>query len=116
MPGSPPSRMSEPGTSPPPSTRFTSLLPRSMRRWSLSRMSRTRCGREAGSPPASAEAGDELSRAMSSSVKVFHSPHEGQRPSHFGASKPQFLQKYAFLTLAMVVVCDAWVGRVMLSL
>ena len=42
-----------------------------------------------------------LSRATISSVKVFHSPHEGQRPSHLGASNPQFLQKYAFLTFAI---------------
>ena len=27
-----------------------------------------------------------LSRAMTSSVKLFHSPHEGHLPSHFGDS------------------------------
>ncbi len=101
MPGSPPSRISDPGTSPPPSTRFTSRFPTSMRRTSLLRMSLTRSGRVAGRQPAMADATEPLSRAMTSSVKLFHSPHEGQRPSHFGASNPQCLQKYAFLTFAI---------------
>ena len=48
-----------------------------------------------------------LSRATISSVKVFHSPHEGQRPSHLGASNPQFLQKYAAwsINVLMYVGC-----------
>jgi hypothetical protein len=37
---------------------------------------------------------------ITSSENVFHSPHAGQRPNHLGASNPQFLQKYAFLTFA----------------
>lgn len=88
------------GHEPPPNTRFTSRFPRSMRRCSLSWMSAIRCGRAlgrlatvAGPPP--------LSRAITSSVNVFHSPQEGQRPNHLGASKPQLRQKNAFLTFAM---------------
>ena len=46
---------------------------------------------------------DVLSLAMTSSVNEFHSPHEGQRPNHFGASKPQFLQKNAFFTFAIAL-------------
>jgi hypothetical protein len=37
------------------------------------------------------------------STKVFHSPQEGQRPSHFAESFPQFWQRYTVLDLAIVV-------------
>ena len=93
IPGSPPSSTSDPGTMPPPSTRFTSVLPRSSRRCSLSRMSATRWGRLSGSGPPTAAGTWLLPREMISSVKVFHSPQPGHLPSHFGASNPQLRQK-----------------------
>lgn len=101
MPGSPPSRIIEPRISPPPSTRFTSVLERSNRLCSLCSISRTRWGFDRGLLPVRAVTGEAFSRAITSSVKEFHAPHDGQCPSHFGASNPHSLQKYAFLILAM---------------
>jgi hypothetical protein len=33
------------------------------------------------------------------SAMVFHCPHEGHRPSHFGLSYPQFLQNHVVFVL-----------------
>ena len=52
---------------------------------------------------ATTEADAEDDFAITSSVKEFHSPHEGHLPNHLGASKPQLRQKKAFLIFAIVV-------------
>ncbi len=85
MPGSPPRRISDPGTRPPPSTRFSSPMPVSMRSMSRSRISFTRCASARGMPGRRIAAVDG-SFAATCSAKVFHSPHAGQRPSHLGDS------------------------------
>jgi hypothetical protein len=43
---------------------------------------------------------------VGSSAIVFHSPQAGQRPIHLGDSYPHSLQKYAFLSFAIVgILC-----------
>lgn len=97
--GSPPSSTSDPLTMPPPSTRFTSVLPVSSRRWCTSSISPTGTGRVwARAKPG---AGFSSPRLTTSSANVFHSPHAGHLPSHLGASYPQAVQKYAFFTFAI---------------
>ena len=85
MPGSPPSRTSEPGTRPPPSTRSSSLTPvetRSASEASMSAKSRAPAPVSAGREPGPARL------AAVSSTSEFHSPQSGHRPSHFRAWAP----------------------------
>ena len=94
IPGAPPISTSDPGTSPPPSTRSNSPIPvaeplhprcldlaeRHRRERAAGRARERRLRRRAGAA------------ARFSSAIVFHSPQPGQRPCHFGLSCPQELQ------------------------
>ncbi len=82
IPGSPPSRVTEPATSPPPSTRSSSGTPVG------------RLDAAVGSTAASAMTGAGVVASGSPltpgppercSTRLDHAPHSGQRPSHFGA-------------------------------
>src|SRR5687768_15878093 len=103
IPGSPPMRIMEPGTMPPPGTRSNSPMPEAMR--SASAPSITSYG--VGRPPISrAEPGARPfpaggARVCRSSTKLFHSPQSGQRPSHLELSNPQAWQEKTVLTFAL---------------
>ena len=97
MPGSPPIKVTEPGTRPPPSTRSSSPEPVESRGWS-------RLASSARRVEAAARAGAAVFRraepdACTSAVKVFHSPHAGHCPCHFGEEAPQFWQTNTSLRL-----------------
>ena len=93
IPGSPPTSDRDPGTTPPPRTRFSSPTPVSNRR-SLSNgtslrvaaVPAARLGRDARSAKPVAF----LASPRTSSTKVLHSPHPGHRPSHLASVLPQF--------------------------
>ena len=101
IPGSPPSKVSEPGTSPPPSTLFSSLSKRlilgssSVLIWlieiGLEPLPNVDC-ENAGPPPG---------LPTFCSLNVFHSPHDGHLPIHFGESYPQLVHTYAILSFAI---------------
>ena len=81
-PGSPPSSVTEPGTTPPPSTRSSSATPVGI--GSTPSIGTSPIGR-AGSttaPIATAAGG-----ASTSSTIVFHSPQPSHRPAHLGARR-----------------------------
>ncbi len=80
IPGSPPISTSEPGTSPPPSTRSSSPMPVGRRSCAASRSSARRGASGAGPSGARRAAVGGVSSAT-----VPHSPHDGQRPSQRGA-------------------------------
>src|SRR5215210_2636452 len=110
-PGSPPTRTMEPGTIPPPSTRFSSPTPVSI----LPPPSTTGTSlRAIVFPGALAFCLVALSAkpttflaSRTSSTKVLHSPQSGQRPSHFGAWCPQFEQTYSVLVATIRLY---WIG------
>ena len=92
IPGEPPSRTSEPGTRPPPSTRSSSPMPvlRRGARSALTSRSGTRprhaarrAGAQRGRPPLGAR----------SSTSVFQSPHDGHCPCHLGVCAPHAEQE-----------------------
>jgi hypothetical protein len=93
MPGEPPSRVTEPGTNPPPSTRSSSPRPVCRRATETARTSASATGRPAaGPPPARAEPLERPrpgATARASSTSVFHSPHPGHCPIQCGASWAQ---------------------------
>src|SRR5271165_3526360 len=101
MPGSPPIRVTEPGTRPPPSTRSSSVEPVESRG-----CSRTACAasddeasaREAAAPDRAALRGW---AELSSANRVFHSPQPAHCPCHFGEEAPQFWQIKTSLDLGM---------------
>ena len=91
-PGSPPSKISEPATKPPPSTRSSSAMPearRSVSTWSLTWSRRT--GDWPSATPAALTRGGAI--AWSSSTRVFHSWQVGQRPSHLVSTWPHAVQR-----------------------
>jgi hypothetical protein len=46
-------------------------------------------------------AADELGFSITSSIKVFHSPHDEHFPTHLADSVPQLVQKKAVFTFAI---------------
>ena len=91
MPGSPPMRMTEPGTKPPPVTRSSSLMPEWMR--GASRLAPCRSSSGKTRPlPAPATARAPMPEEGASSTIVFHSSHASQRPCQRWDSAPQFWQ------------------------
>ena len=102
MPGSPPKRMMEPGTNPPPRTRFSSPSSMSMRGSSLAEMSRRRSTLAALLPLADMVPADLPGRVGAVltliSLNVFHRPQAGHLPIHLADSCPQFSQTYAVLS------------------
>src|SRR5580765_3260091 len=87
-PGSPPSNIKAPGTTPPPSTRSNSAMPVGMRRVSMLVISSKGTGLESQDRGTSSEAD------IRSSTNVFHSWQDGQRPIHLGELWPHFWQLY----------------------
>ena len=86
MPGSPPKRIKEPGTIPPPNTRFNSPSIKGKRLRSSISMSEMDFGCAFGLMRIF-EVFE--SRFTTSSTIVFHSLQEGHLPSHFGLCAPQ---------------------------
>src|SRR5690606_5771007 len=90
-PGSPPTSMREPGTIPPPKTRSSSESPSVQRRSSKALASVTGTERTAVASRrwfAGAPGG------ATSSTRVFHPSHDGQRPNHFTLTSPHCWQTY----------------------
>src|SRR5574342_1109963 len=93
IPGSPPTRITEEGTMPPPRTKSSSAIP--VRQRPTSALSTADKGiggladgtiRLSGDPP--------IRRVASgSSTSVFHAPQASQRPAHLGCSAPQSVQR-----------------------
>src|SRR5262249_3173971 len=101
IPGSPPTRMIEPATTPPPSTRSSSASPVLARCAAATSTSASGRGpRAAPGLPAGAQrargdlaAAPALGAAVGASIAVFHAPQEGQRPNQRGSSLPHAEQK-----------------------
>lgn len=104
MPGSPPTSTIDPGTRPPPSTRFSSSEGICMRGSSVVSISETFCTRLAGVSPRcfSAFTDDEVTVTRSSTI-VFQAPHDGHRPSHFGESAPHSEQNHTVFCFAFAI-------------
>src|SRR6266700_2290996 len=93
IPGSPPTKTTDPGTIPPPKTKSNSRRPVCHRSTPCPapRADRRTGGRADGAgvfrsarPPV---------RPTASSTSVFHAPHASQRPPHLGCSAPQSVQR-----------------------
>ena len=94
MPGSPPSSTSDPGTTPPPSTRSNSSMPVESRT-ALARLDvGVQRGARATRPAARSgwRAPRPRGSAARSSTSVFQPPHSAQRPIHLGACAPHSWQ------------------------
>src|SRR5437016_1833296 len=98
IPGSPPTRTTDPGTTPPPSTKSNSGNPVSQRSRPPPDTAERRVGgwadgtiRRPALPP---------NRPTGSSTSVFHAPHASHRPAHFGWSAPHSLQRNTDCALA----------------
>jgi hypothetical protein len=87
IPGEPPRRTSDPGTRPPPRTRSSSPIAVRRRGARSALTSRSGTGRTAGPRLRAARAPPPL--GARSSASVFHSPHDGHWPCHFGVCAPQ---------------------------
>lgn len=110
IPGSPPSKTMLPRTSPPPSTRLSSLSCISIRGSSCEDISFRNIGlaplcdiARCISTAALRAAKLPVSADTRSSLKVFHCPQDGHLPIHFADSCPQLLQTYAVLSFAIIV-------------
>ena len=86
MPGSPPNSVSEPGTRPPPRTLLSSLSSMLIRGSSDVSIRLMDIGEEELEVRGERLEGREDFLPSFCSTKVFHSPHEGQRPIHLGES------------------------------
>ena len=102
-PGSPPSRVTDPGTRPPPSTRSSSARPVGTGRApppSTAVMGAGRAGgaEPAGEPPRRPAAGR---RPRAPRRGVFHASHDGHRPVQRGALPPHSVHRWTVFTFAM---------------
>src|SRR5262245_52512330 len=91
-PGSPPSRTSAPGTTPPPRTRSNSSMPVGMRATSVPEISWKGTGTESHEPGPSP-----VATVIRSSTRAFHCWQDGHRPIHFGEVWPHCWQTYCVL-------------------
>src|SRR5690349_12047264 len=98
MPGSPPTRVTEPGTMPPPSTKSNSASPVFHRVVAADSISDSRTGE---APDELRPSGRRAARPPASSISEFHAPQASQRPPHFGWSAPHSVQRNTDLPLAM---------------
>src|SRR5687767_10117030 len=116
MPGSPPTRTADPGTTPPPRMRSNSPMPEGMRgesAWSIasSGSGSAPCARSAVavSAPAVIAAAGARDAARGSGVgslyscSASHVPQSGHLPIHLGWTEPQELQRKCVFVLAMRV-------------
>ena len=102
IPGSPPIRVREPATRPPPSARLSYSLGICMRGSSSACISLRGTGLESAETRVPRVALPvPLETLTFSPTKVFHSPQLGHLPTHLGDSCPQLLQKYAVFTFAI---------------
>ena len=101
IPGSPPIRTREPGTSPPPNTRFNSSSCILIRGSSSATISASASG--LGFCVSIPDTGRRLTGSFLtiSSTYVFHSPQDGHLPTHFGESCPQLLHTYTVFSFAI---------------
>ena len=101
MPGSPPNKVIEPGTMPPPITRLNSPSFNTKRFTSVALISLMSFALLLVSPSLANTRTEDAAEGLctTSSTNVFHSLHDGHLPTHLGDSKPQLLQKNAFLIL-----------------
>src|SRR5882762_2368797 len=91
IPGSPPTRVTEPGTMPPPRTKSNSSRPVFQRCMLSDGMLESWTGLGPGEPfPRSIFP---TFRPTASSTNVFHAPHASHLPAHFGCSAPQSVQR-----------------------
>src|SRR5712675_933005 len=107
MPGSPPTRSTEPRTKPPPVTRSSSAIPEGRRGASTLLPVR---GSSTNSRPLRLlriETGIEVEPVVSSSASVFHSPQDSHLPCQRLYAAPQFWQTKESAFLAMKGV-PAW--------
>src|SRR5882724_9612493 len=100
MPGSPPIRVTEPGTRPPPNTRSSSLEPVVTR--DCSTMASAASDEEASVRGTLMDTGGfRVVVACTSATRVFHSPQPAHCPCHFGEEAPQFWQIKTSLDFAI---------------
>ena len=104
MPGSPPTRIADAGTSPPPSTRSSSSIPEAARGGasatvarSVSAMVRPRAPRGLGPAPSGA-----------SSTSEFQAPQASQRPAHLLWTAPHAVQVKTGAPLAISLDGPGW--------
>src|SRR5438105_8631963 len=90
IPGSPPTRTTEPGTIPPPRTKSNSARPVFQRATASLFRSVRRIGGLAVGKPLTAEP---LNRPTASSTSAFHAPQASHLPPHFGWSAPHSVQR-----------------------
>ena len=115
IPGSPPSRTSDPGTTPPPSTRSSSPSPVVSRPVTgSSSASATATGAARAAPPAAAPWPRTGPRAATSSTRLFHSPQPAQRPCQRPSSCPHAWQRN--VVLAARAISAAYLGPLTLRL
>src|SRR5690349_14192133 len=94
MPGSPPTKTTDPGTIPPPRTKSNSRRPVCHRSNPAAPMADSRIGGWADSSiRLSADPPIRRITPTGSSTSEFHAPHASQRPPHFGCSAPHSLQR-----------------------
>src|ERR1700722_13992573 len=99
MPGSPPIRVTDPATSPPPSTRSSSAEP--VRRRACSTLASSAREVEADERGALALPRTAPPGPWISATRVFHSPQAAHCPCHLGDELPQAWQTKTSLDLAM---------------
>ena len=99
MPGSPPTKVTEPGTTPPPNTRSSSSIPVGSGRPTCGSISPINVGDD----DAGAITGASFGRATSS-TKVFHWPQDEHCPAHFGCDAPQSVHTCSIFSLAIPAV------------
>src|SRR2546425_927634 len=103
MPGSPPTRTTDPGTIPPPRTKSNSASPVRQRTTPIPSTADRRMGGWADRLSIGRSADPPIRRVVrptASSTSVFHSPHASQRPAHFGCSAPHSVQRNTERALA----------------
>ena len=96
MPGSPPSRVTEPGTRPPPSTRSSSAMPVGRGENSVGSTSLMGTGATAG-----ARIGGATGGPSASSTSVPQASQPGHWPTHLGAPAPHSVQRKTVRSRAM---------------
>src|SRR5688572_15776156 len=102
MPGSPPIRVAEPATSPPPTARSNSAMPLLIRSGSTTSASRPTSSN--GRPPERrlCRAANGVTTAPLSSTSVFHSEHSAHWPCQRLETDPQAWQTYRLRGFAII--------------
>ena len=107
MPGSPPSRIREPGTMPPPSILSISLLQMEILLSPLREISLSFTAEDSPFPKNDFSRERELFLLVfGSSTIVFHSPHAGHLPIHFALSVPQLEQNQTLVAFAIMQLIE----------